>query len=57
MLQECNKFREHQAREILILTLEKQLEQRENGLELLKKEIKEADDRLGALNRFCEKLP
>lgn len=57
MLQECNKFREHQAREILILTLEKQLEQREKGLELLKKEIKEADDALVALNRFCEKLP
>ncbi|KAK1742104.1 hypothetical protein QTG54_007677, partial [Skeletonema marinoi] len=31
MLQECNKFREHQAREILIETLERQLERREGG--------------------------
>ena len=54
MLQECNKFREHQAREILITTLEEQLKQREAGLELLKREIKEADGALGALKEFNE---
>lgn len=43
MLQECNKFREHQAREILIELLEKQLEQRERLLEELKASIAEAD--------------
>ena len=51
MLQECNKFREHQSREILITTLEEQLRQREEGLELLKKEISVAEDALDALYR------
>lgn len=51
MIQECNKFREHQAREILIATLEQQLKQREEGLDLLKKEIGDADDSLNALKQ------
>lgn len=49
MLQECNKFREHQAREILIGTLEQQLEQRQEGLKLLKEQIDGADVALAAL--------
>ena len=49
MLQECNKFREHQAREILISTLEQQLESRQEGLELLKKQIEQADSALEKL--------
>jgi len=52
MIQECNKFREHQAREILIATLEQQLKQREEGLDLLKREIREAEDSLDALKQF-----
>ena len=52
MIQECNKFREHQAREILINTLEEQLRQREEGLELLRKEIGEAESALEKLNAF-----
>ncbi|KAL7474748.1 hypothetical protein ACHAW6_000705 [Cyclotella cf. meneghiniana] len=53
MLQECNKFREHQARETLITTLEQQLEQREQGLALMKRQINEAEDALVALSKFC----
>lgn len=49
MLQECNKFREHQAREILISTLEQQLERRQEGLELLKKQIEQANSALEKL--------
>lgn len=52
MLQECNKFREHQAREILIATLEQQLEQREEGLRLLRDQIREAEDALEKMNAF-----
>jgi hypothetical protein len=52
MIQECNKFREHQAREILINTLEQQLKQREEGLELLKKEIDDAECALEKLREF-----
>ena len=52
MLQECNKFREHQAREILIATLEQQLEQREKGLGLLREQIQEAEDALEKMNAF-----
>eukprot|EP00571_Detonula_confervacea_P009688 CAMPEP_0172319418 /NCGR_PEP_ID=MMETSP1058-20130122/37578_1 /TAXON_ID=83371 /ORGANISM="Detonula confervacea, Strain CCMP 353" /LENGTH=310 /DNA_ID=CAMNT_0013034453 /DNA_START=18 /DNA_END=950 /DNA_ORIENTATION=- len=51
MLQECNKFREHQAREILIKTLEQQLEQRKEGLALLRKQIDGADAALMALHK------
>ena len=52
MLQECNKFREHQAREILIAALEEQLEERTRGLDLLRKQIGEADDALEKLREF-----
>jgi len=52
MLQECNKFREHQAREILISTLETQLEARREGLAVLRSQIAEADDALAALQQF-----
>lgn len=43
MIQECNKFREHQAREILIQVLEKQLAQRQSLLKELYEAIEEAD--------------
>jgi len=43
MLQECNKFREHQAREIMIELLEKQLEERKKLLGELRSGIAEAD--------------
>mmetsp|Transcript_28006 Transcript_28006/g.45471 ORF Transcript_28006/g.45471 Transcript_28006/m.45471 type:complete len:85 (+) Transcript_28006:231-485(+) len=52
MLQECNKFREHQAREILIDTLEQQLKRREEGLKMLNTQIGEADEALEALRKF-----
>ena len=52
MLQECNKFREHQAREILIETLERQLERREAGLELLRGQIRMAEDALTKMSDF-----
>jgi hypothetical protein len=43
MLQECNKFREHQARELLIELLEKQLADRSTLLEELQTIIAQAD--------------
>mmetsp|Transcript_21703 Transcript_21703/g.31443 ORF Transcript_21703/g.31443 Transcript_21703/m.31443 type:complete len:272 (+) Transcript_21703:48-863(+) len=46
MLQECNKFREHQAREVLIETLEKQLAERHMALTELQKQIKIAEDEI-----------
>mmetsp|Transcript_25060 Transcript_25060/g.40626 ORF Transcript_25060/g.40626 Transcript_25060/m.40626 type:complete len:313 (-) Transcript_25060:74-1012(-) len=52
MLQECNKFREHQAREILIETLERQLERREAGLELVRGKIRMADKALDEMYIF-----
>ncbi len=54
MLQECNKFREHQARELLIDTLELQLQRRTLGLELLKEKIQSADNALVRLQKFRE---
>jgi hypothetical protein len=54
MLQECNKFREHQAREILIETLERQLERREEGLSLLREHIRVAEDALAGMDA-CQK--
>ena len=54
MLQECNKFREHQARELLIDTLELQLQRRTLGLELLKERIRIADNALEGLQQFRE---
>lgn len=44
MLQECNKFREHQAREILIDLLERQLEERKQKLENLRNQVSKADE-------------
>ena len=52
MLQECNKFREHQARELLICTLEQQLKRREEGLELLREQIRVAEDALSDMSTF-----
>jgi len=43
MLQECNKFREHQAREILIQLLEQQLVERQELIQELQNEIARAD--------------
>lgn len=43
MLQETNKFREHQAREILIEVLEKQLEARQRLVLELENDIEKAD--------------
>jgi hypothetical protein len=42
MLQEVNKFREHQAREIMIELLEKQLEKRKKLVSELKVIVHEA---------------
>jgi MED7 protein len=39
MLQECNKFREHQAREILIEMLEEQLAERQKLVRKLREQI------------------
>ena len=47
MLQECNKFREHQAVENLIELLEKQLKERRALLEELQSSIAQADELLG----------
>ena len=50
MLQECNKFREHQAREILIQTLEEQLMVKQEALKQLKEHLAEADAALTAIH-------
>ena len=56
MLQECNKFREHQARENLIELLEKQLAARRKLTNELLVNIEKSnsllrrDDRLGTVN-------
>ena len=47
MLQETNKFREHQARYNLIKLLEAQLEERQRLLEKLRREMTQVDDILG----------
>jgi len=46
MLQECNKFREHQSRELMIELLEQQLAERQSLIEELQGEIKRADELL-----------
>lgn len=46
MLQECNKFREHQARELMIELLEEQLGQRTSLLAELDTSIARADELL-----------
>lgn len=43
MLQECNKFREHQAREMLIELLEQQLAERQRLARELRNNIAKAD--------------
>jgi len=50
MLQECNKFREHQAREMLIELLEEQLDQRREVLAGLQAEILKANEVLESKN-------
>ena len=47
MLQETNKFREHQARDILIEILEKQLTERQQLLKQLEADVERADALLG----------
>ena len=47
MLQETNKFREHQAREIIIEILEKQLNERQSLLMELEKGLADANALLG----------
>ena len=56
MLQETNKFREHQAREILIEILEKQLGEREKLLKELEEGIERTDSLLGdmTINRAMD---
>jgi len=44
MLQECNKFREHQARELLIKLLEEQLKERTALIKELDVSMKNADE-------------
>ena len=44
MLQECNKFREHQARELLIELLEQQLAGRQKLVRELQTNIAKADE-------------
>ncbi len=48
MLQETNKFREHQSRELLIEILEKQNEEREKLIQELEDKIQQADALLGS---------
>lgn len=50
MLQECNKFREHQGRETMIETLEKQLEEKQKSLNLVRGEILNANEVLKDLS-------
>jgi predicted RNase H-like nuclease (RuvC/YqgF family) len=47
MLQECNKFREHQAREVLIELMEKQLQERRKVIARLKDQVDKANQLLG----------
>ena len=49
MLKECNKFREHQARELLIETLEAQLHDRKRAMDELKGQLSTSDDVLTSL--------
>jgi MED7 protein len=46
MLQECNKFREHQSREILIEMLEVQLAERQKLVRKLREQIATAKSAL-----------
>lgn len=53
MLQECNKLREHQAREILIDLLEKEQEDRKKILENLRSQVACADEVLADIEKTC----
>lgn len=55
MLKECNKFREHQAREVLIETLEFQMRDRKKALEEIKKQIEKSAVAIKSLERIQEK--
>lgn len=55
MLKECNKFREHQAREVLIETLEFQMRDRKRALEEIKKQIEKSAVAKKSLERIQEK--
>lgn len=52
ILKECNKFREHQSREILIETLEQQLKDRISSIDRLNGYIQDADDQLKRLKEI-----
>mmetsp|Transcript_56120 Transcript_56120/g.167976 ORF Transcript_56120/g.167976 Transcript_56120/m.167976 type:complete len:243 (-) Transcript_56120:343-1071(-) len=52
MLQECNKFREHQARELLIELLENQLSKRQEALDEIKEEVGKADYALDEIRQI-----
>ena len=52
MIQECNKFREHQARETLIELLEQQLLERQTAVTELNKQILTANSVLDKLKRI-----
>ena len=52
MLQECNKFREHQARETFIVVLEQQLAERKAALQLIQGQIQDAVHALDRLQRI-----
>ena len=52
MIQECNKFREHQARETLIELLEQQLLERQTALAELNKQIQSANVVLDKLKQI-----
>ncbi len=52
MIQECNKFREHQARETLIELLEQQLLERQTAVTELNKQILSANSVLDKLKRI-----
>ena len=54
MLQETNKFREHQSREILIEILEKQLRKQQKLTEELEKDITRADALLADIPQSME---
>ncbi len=54
MLKECNKFRQHQAREILIEVLENQLADRQKATKELNDQIEEANQMLAQLKSLEE---
>lgn len=54
MLQECNKFREHQAREILIESLEEQQKMRKDAIESLKNKIALSNSALDQLEKALQ---